>query len=180
MAESKVVIGVAGRIGSGKTAVAHHLERASGFRYYRYSLVLAEWFKTDPQCKAVLQELGWGVMSGDRQRELNRLVIAGMDADHDCVVDGLRHLIDFESLMSTFAARFAMAYIEASPESRFKRLSERFTDYEEFLIADSHPVEASIQELKPLAEIVLNGDLPFPELALQMSAFVTAFRLAQN
>jgi len=76
MGESRIVIGVAGRIGSGKSFAAHHLEQHFGFQYLRYSLVLADWFKADPAAKSRLQEVGWGVMSGDRQRELNRRLIS--------------------------------------------------------------------------------------------------------
>ena len=96
--DAQLVIGVAGRIGSGKSEVAQCLRDRFGFQYLRYSLVLAEWYHADPAAKPQLQELGWNVMSGDGQRELNRRLIAQIDPKRDCAVDGLRHPIDYESL----------------------------------------------------------------------------------
>ena len=80
---NRLVIGVAGRIGSGKSVVAHYLERECGFQYFRYSLVLADWFETEPDAKARLQEVGWEVMSGYGQRELNQKLIERIDRDRD-------------------------------------------------------------------------------------------------
>src|ERR1035438_8121197 len=80
---NQLVIGVAGRIGSGKSVVAHYLEREFGFQYFRYSLVLADWFETEPGAKARLQEVGWEVMSGSGQRELNQRLIARIDRDKE-------------------------------------------------------------------------------------------------
>ena len=44
---ARLVIGVAGRIGSGKSEVAQYLRDRFGFQYLRYSLVLAEWYHAD-------------------------------------------------------------------------------------------------------------------------------------
>ena len=41
----RIVVGVTGRIGSGKTAVARHLAELLGAQYLRYSQILAEWLK---------------------------------------------------------------------------------------------------------------------------------------
>lgn len=86
---SPIVIGVAGRIGSGKSVVAHCLERELGFQYLRYSLVLAEWSHADPADKSRLQEIGGEVMAGEGQRALNRLLINRIDRSRDVAVDGL-------------------------------------------------------------------------------------------
>src|SRR5664279_1988010 len=126
MGESRIVIGVAGRIGSGKSFAAHHLEQYFGFQYLRYSLVLADWFKADPAAKPRLQEVGWDVMSGDRQSELNRRLITLIDRKRDCAVDGLRHPIDYDSLKTEFVCQFALIYIDTPPEIRFGRLRERY------------------------------------------------------
>lgn len=179
MANQMLVIGVAGRIGSGKTTIARLLETDFGFQYLRYSLVLAEWFRTDPSCKSVLQQVGWDVMSGDRQRELNRRLIRQIDRKRDCVVDGLRHPLDLESLSSEFTSRFLFVFIETPAETRFARLSERYTTYTEFVKADSHAVESSIGTLASSADIVLNGSLPTNVLLTQIAELISARRRAK-
>ena len=62
-------------------------------------------------------------------------------------MDGLRHPIDYESLRNGFASQFALIYIDTPPEIRFRRLRDRYRTYDEFLAADSHPVESNIDAL---------------------------------
>ncbi len=171
-----LVIGVAGRIGSGKSEVAQCLRDRFGFQYLRYSLVLAEWYHADPSAKARLQELGWDVMSGDRQRELNRRLIGTIDPNADCVVDGLRHPIDYESLRDEYSERFSMIFVETPSEVRFERLRGRFESYQTFEAADSHPVESKIELLKPFAATVLPGELPIEQLEPGIGKFVEELR----
>ena len=178
MAESKLVIGLAGRIGSGKTTIAHLLETEFGFQYLRYSLVLAEWFQTEPSAKTVLQRVGWDVMSGDRQRELNRRLIQQISRDRDCVVDGLRHPIDFESLKAEFSLHCFLLYIDAPTESRFERLHERYATHQEFAKADLHPVESNIELLRPLASAFLDGTVGVEQLALELRILIRDLRSA--
>jgi dephospho-CoA kinase len=176
---SRLVIGVAGRIGSGKTEVARYLEQECGFQYLRYSLVLAEWCKTHPDAKAQLQQVGWNVMSGEGQRELNRRLIGQIQHGRDCVVDGLRHPIDFESLKNGFASRFFLIYIDTPAEIRFQRLRERYKSYADFVAADSHPVESNIELIVSLASAVLPGTLPMQEIDAEMHGLVESFRTAE-
>jgi Ni2+-binding GTPase involved in maturation of urease and hydrogenase len=82
-ASSKIVVGVAGRIGSGKTAVARHIERDFGFQYLRYSQVLADWLQEDPSDKVRLQLVGGAVMAGTGQHELNSRLISMVDRSRD-------------------------------------------------------------------------------------------------
>jgi hypothetical protein len=107
---NRVIVGVSGRIGSGKSEAARYLEREYGLQYFRYSLVLAEWQKADPAEKKQLQAVGWEIMGSDRQRELNKRLIAAIDPTRNVVVDGLRHPVDAESL-SCVGRPFFLLYI---------------------------------------------------------------------
>src|SRR5437868_14842817 len=90
----RLILGISGRIASGKTTAAEYLVRAHGFKYLRYSQILAEWQGIDPTDKTRLQEIGWNVMSGGMQKDLNAQLIARVDADSNYAIDGLRHPID--------------------------------------------------------------------------------------
>ena len=173
---AQLVIGVAGRIGSGKSQVAQCLRDRFGFQYLRYSLVLAQWYHADPAAKPQLQELGWNVMSGDGQRELNRRLIAQIGPKRDCAVDGLRHPIDYESLRNAFSSGFSLVYVDTPSEARFERLRDRYASYQDFVAADSHPVESKIDMLIPLASAVLPGTLPSEQLAAGVERLVRQFR----
>jgi dephospho-CoA kinase len=153
---NRVIVGISGRIGSGKSDAAHYLEDKYGLQYLRYSLVLAEWQKADPAGKAGLQEIGWNVMGGDHQRELNDRLVAKFDPTRDVVVDGLRHPIDADCLFSV-GRKAILLYIDTPVEDRFKRLRTRFASWDEFMIADTHPVESHIEELKGRATALIDG-----------------------
>src|SRR5260370_37918609 len=84
----RLVVGITGRIGSGKTTVGRYLESRYGFQYLRYSEVLAEWLAKDPESKAHLKKVGWEVMAGGMQAELHRRLIARITPDADLAVDG--------------------------------------------------------------------------------------------
>src|SRR5258708_35277632 len=111
--EERLVIGIAGRIGAGKTSAAKHLSTKHGFQYLRYSQVLAEWMAANPESKAQLQSVGWEVMAGGMQTELNRRLIAQVLPGSDAAIDGLRHTVDQESLSHAFSPSFRLLYIES-------------------------------------------------------------------
>ncbi len=153
----RIVVGVTGHMGSGKTSVARFFESELGFQYLRYSLVLAEWFETDPTDKDRLQSVGGEVMAGEGQTELNRRLVARVDRSKDVVIDGLRHPTDYESLHAEFDGRFFLVFVDAPPEVRFKRLAGRFSSYEQFLQSDSRAVESHIDSLRRLASMTVTG-----------------------
>src|SRR5258708_39973888 len=77
----RLIVGITGRIGSGKTTVGRYLESRYGFQYIRYSEVLAVWRAKDPESKAQLQKVGWEVMASGMQADLNRRLIARVTPD---------------------------------------------------------------------------------------------------
>jgi dephospho-CoA kinase len=170
------VIGVAGRIGSGKTVVARCLEREFGFEYIRYSLVLAAWSHVDPNDKPRLQDVGGEVMAGEGQAELNRQLIERIDPTQDTAVDGLRHLVDHESLRVAFGVRYFLIFVDAPPATRFERSRDRFDTYEAFLQADTRPVESNIDTLRPFATSAIPGTLTVAELTSNLSELMVSFR----
>jgi dephospho-CoA kinase len=165
--QPRIVVGVAGRIGSGKTAVAQELARFFGFEYFRYSLVLADWFGANPSDKEYLQEIGGGVMSGEGQLELNRRLIRLIPAGTDSVVDGLD---------AQFRHSFSLIFIETARNIRFERLRGRFSDLHQFEQADAREVESNIDDLKPLASAILPGTLERAEVHATLRSLLTGFR----
>src|SRR5229473_8114759 len=89
-----IFVGVAGRIGSGKTSAAKYLSSTYRFQYTRYSQVLEQWLSPGGSDGDRLQKLGWDVMAGGLQVELNSRVISGLDRARSAAIDGLRHRID--------------------------------------------------------------------------------------
>jgi dephospho-CoA kinase len=174
--DSRIVVGVAGRIGSGKTAIAKRIERECGFQYLRYSQVLAEWQHVDPMDKIQLQRIGQEVMDGGRQHELNGRLIDGIDSTRDAVIDGLRHPVDFECLQAEFGPRFSLIFVDTPFEDRFKRRRDRFGSLDEFREADSRSVESHIDSFRPVATLTLSGTMSDEELSKALDGAVRKFR----
>ena len=165
-------VGFAGRIGAGKTSAANYLSSRYGFQYARYSQVLRDWLASEVPEREGLQELGWEVMAGGRQVELNARLIAGLSRSQSAVIDGLRHHIDFHSLSYAFGASFRLVFLEAAAEARFERKRSRFPTYEAFLAADLHPVEAHIDSLKPLAAATIPTEESLESLYRRLDGWV--------
>jgi len=167
-------IGFAGRMGAGKTSAAKYLSIKYGLQYARYSEVLQEWLACDESDKDQLQRVGWNVMGGGMQRELNVRLIARLNRTQGAAIDGLRHPIDFESLSSRLGESFHLIFLETAPEWRFERLRQRFSTYKAFQLAELQPVEAFIEDLKPWSSTVILNEGPLEHLYSALEAWMTA------
>lgn len=168
--DERLIIGITGHIGSGKTSIGNYLSSTHGFQYVRYGQVLSEWLGADAEGKANLQKIGWEVMAGGMQRELNRRLIEKIEPDADVAVDGLRHPLDYESLHTLFSSSFHLLYIESALGTRWKRLKGRgrYESFEMFETADSHPVEQQIEMLRPNADLVLENEGSIEDLYMSV------------
>jgi dephospho-CoA kinase len=176
--DERLVIGIAGRIGSGKTSAGKYLESRYGFQYLRYSQVLSEWLATTPESKTHLQETGWEVMAGGMQSELNRRLISQIAPDLDVAVDGLRHPTDYVSLRNSFLSSFRLVYIDSPRKDRWERLKDRgrYATLNIFEVADSHPVEQHIELLRANAAVVLNNKRSLEDLYIALDDAVQRFK----
>jgi dephospho-CoA kinase len=174
----RLVIGIAGRIGAGKTSAAKYLNTKHGFQYLRYSQVLAEWMAANPESKAQLQKVGWEVMAGGMQTELNRRLIAQVTPEANAAIDGLRHTIDQESLSKAFSASFHLFYIDSGTEQRWNHLNGkgRYTSRDIFDAADLHPVEQQIESLRLKANVVLRNEGSLQDLYSAIDKAIPSFR----
>jgi dephospho-CoA kinase len=169
------VVGVTGRIGAGKTSVARYLSEAHGFFYVRYSQVLSEWKAHNADSKKILQVIGWEVMGGGMQLELNQRLIAQIPPESNCAVDGLRHPIDLDTLTKAFSPYFCLVYVDCTEETRWQRLRTRYPRFEDFHRVDSHPVEQNIETLRNNACAVINNNGSLQHLHSEMDGLLNKF-----
>jgi dephospho-CoA kinase len=176
----RLVIGITGRIGAGKTSAGEYLKSKHGFQYLRYSQVLADWRANNAGSQACLQDIGWEVMSTGVQNELNRRLIVQVGSEGDVVIDGLRHPIDFESLKSAFGPSFRLLYLDSPQEARWdrKRVKEKYGSLEAFRRADSHPVEQQIESLRTRAALVIRNEGSLEDFHAALDETVRGFRRA--
>ena len=167
-------------MGSGKSSAAKYLSSKYAFQYTRYSKILEEWLRPDSSDPDRLQKLGWEVMDGGRQGELNSRLISHLDHSRSAAIDGLRHRIDYDSLSSAFRPSFYMIFIQAPQELRFRRLVGRFSDFTAFQLADKHPVEANIDSLGPLASATITHDGTLEELYRRLDAWIATSSIGEK
>jgi hypothetical protein len=174
----RLVIGIAGRIGAGKTSAAKYLNTKHGFQYLRYSLVLAEWYGIDPENKAELQRVGRAVMASGLQPELNRRLIAQILPGLDAAVDGLRHPTDQESLSEAFSHSFRMLHMECGVEQRWNHVRGKggYASRDVFVAADLDPVEQHIESLRSKASLVLRNESMLEALYFSIDEAIPSFR----
>jgi dephospho-CoA kinase len=174
----RLIVGITGRIGSGKTTVGRYLESRYGFQYLRYSAVLEDWLAKNPESKTHLQKVGWEVMAGGMQAELNRRLVTRITTDTDVAVDGLRHPLDHETLDNSFPGSFRLLYIDSPSRLRFERLNQKgkYADFSSFDAADSHPVEQQIDSLRASAALVICNEGSLEALYAAVSEAVPRFR----
>lgn len=173
----RLAIGIAGRIGAGKTTAAKYLARAHGFHYLRYSQVLAEDLD-GAESREALQQLGWKVMSQGLQKKLNTLLIRRIRKRGDYVVDGLRHSIDHKSLAKRFGSRFFLVYIVAPVRLRFRRVRRRrnLINMRDFARVDRHPVERFIPHLRQNADLVIQNRASLKQLRCHLDTLIGQVR----
>ncbi len=160
----KLVVALAGRIGSGKTVVVEHLEAGYGADTRRFSQILMDVLErlSLPSSRINLQKLGeilrkeFGesvlVDAFERDLETTRAEIV--------VVDGVRYLNELE-LVRRFPCIFI--YVDASPEVRFERVRKRGEKdesditFEEFLESEQRETERYVGELEPEADYIIDN-----------------------
>jgi dephospho-CoA kinase len=168
---ARLVLGITGRIGAGKTSAAKHLSSCYGLQYMRYSAVLSEWFAVNPDNKKDLQMVGWEVMEKGLQSELNRRLIERIGHGF-AVVDGLRHPLDYSCLAEAYGISFHLIYLDSPREARWEHLKGqgRYTSLDVLVSADSHPVEQQIEILRPRASLEITNDGSLSSLYLNLDA----------
>jgi dephospho-CoA kinase len=168
----KHVIGLIGKIGSGKTTVGKYLKDRYGASEHRFSTILSDILDRLylPQRREYLQALGAALRAN-----LGEDVIVnafekdlGEDPSEVLVVDGIRYENEVEMLKGI--ENSVLIYVDAPAEIRYERAVERGErgeagiSFEEFLKNDSAETEKRIESLKPLADCIIDNSGSLEEL----------------
>ena len=177
-----LVIGIAGRIGAGKTTAGKYLGSKYGFQYLRYSQVLSNWLANDSRRKPNLQKIGWEVMEKGMQSDLNRRLIAQINPHADAAVDGLRHPLDYESLRNSFPSSFHLLFIESSRTGRWnrKKNQSRYATIDAFKAADAHPVEQQIDSFRDRAGQVIRNEGSLQEFYISLDEAIARLKVGRR
>jgi dephospho-CoA kinase len=155
-------LGIAGPIASGKTTLARHVELKYGYRYVRYSEILARMLEERGETidRGSLQRIGATVFEEMGGEGLTRLLIDQVRDNQFVVVDGIRHLSDVQALRQSCGEReFVLIYLLSGLDIRKRRYeAEAEITSPWFHDACAHAVEAEVAILESQADFVLRNE----------------------
>jgi hypothetical protein len=155
---TRLVVGLAGRRGSGKSTIAAELQRDFGFARVSFGDYVRgvakerelplELASLEALGRALIDELGWA--------RFCRAVLTGTESSPRVVVDGIRHVGARTTMRNLVApGRFAVAFVQIDEAVRKRRLAARARPGDAI-----HGGEMSddLDQLHREAEIVVDGD----------------------
>lgn len=170
----RIIVGLCGETGSGKTTIAEYLKFKYGLQTFRYSQVIAEKYQVAEKEK--LQEVGLRISQNkEEQKNLTQYMIERMDSRRSYVIDGLRHIEDFDMLRDAFGDEFIFFFIECKYVKRYQRYNKLHMgeiSKETFERINNHGSEIDIMMLRPRADYMINNDRSYTELWKQMDQFI--------
>jgi transcriptional regulator with XRE-family HTH domain/dephospho-CoA kinase len=165
-----LVVGFAGRIGSGKSTLSVEVARVLGWpraSFGDYLRTLARSSGLD-ESREVLQELGESLIEQGAE-EFCRAVLThyGWSAGEPLIIDGIRHVEVIRALRKLVAPlEVRVIFLDVDEKKRLERL-QKFdeTISNKLATVESHPTEHQVRETLPeQADLRLPGDRPIPEL----------------
>lgn len=182
---SKLILGLAGEIASGKTTVANYLKEEQEIGYYRFSDPLRDTLDRmhiEPT-RENMQLLSTVMRKHFGEDLLAKIVFRDVENDeHEVIaVDGVRRLEDIKYL--TELPDFKLVYIDADLKARYERIVGRGENpddntktFEDFKKDNLQEAELEIRELKAHADIVLDNNGDTDALYAQIDALLTKER----
>lgn len=162
----RIIIGLSGETGAGKTTVAEYLRFKYGLKYFRYSQVIEQ--KYNVSNKEELQRIGAQIAQDEQeQRALTRYMIKNMDPNSSYVIDGMRHMEDYDEMKDAFGEDFVFIYLECRYLNRYKRYNKlhfNCISEEQFKAINNHKSETDIVMLQLRSDYRINNNNSFKEL----------------
>jgi dephospho-CoA kinase len=181
MASKKVILGVSGEIASGKDTVGNYLAEAHGASKLRFSQPLRDMLDRlgIEQNRENMAKLSLYIRKAFGEDILSRVILAEAEASTEefVVVDGIRRLPDMVHMETD--EHFYFCYVEANPEKRFERLTQRRQNTDDasktamqFEKDSQLETEIGIRDLKERADFVIDNNGTLEDLKKQTDDMV--------
>ena len=181
MASKKVILGVSGEIASGKDTVGNYLAEAHGASKLRFSQPLRDMLDRlgIEQNRENMAKLSLYIRKAFGEDILSRVLLAEAEASTEefVVVDGIRRLPDMVHMETD--EHFYFCYVEANPEKRFERLTQRRQNTDDasktamqFEKDSQLETEIGIRDLKERADFVIDNNGTLEDLKKQTDDMV--------
>lgn len=178
---AKLILGVAGEMGSGKGTIAQHIVKEHGGSVHRFSTILRDVLDRLylEQSRDNLQALSTVLRKNFGEDLLAKSMYHdGQNDKHDIViVDGVRRMADIAYLKEL--PHFKLVYVETDLEVRYKRIVKRGENADdakktlnEFEKANQDESESQVRDLKNYANYVTDNNGTFVELYKQVEDII--------
>lgn len=153
-----MIVGVAGRAGSGKSVLSTKLAKKLDARRVGFGdLIRREATERGVAGERTdLQEVGQELLDRVGAEALVAMVLDPVAAEPSVIVDGVRHVSVAEALAPK-ADDFLLVYVEAPDDVRAARLATR-DDELPIEVLDRHATERELPLLKERAQLVVSGE----------------------
>ncbi len=178
---AKLILGIAGEMGSGKGAIVQHVIQGHNAGSYKFSQILRDILDRVhvEQSRENISTLSLALRKNYGEDVLAKSMFHDVQNDvHDIVViDGVRRLEDIVFLRQL--PEFKLIYIETDIKVRYERLIARGENagdsektFEQFCQDHKANADAYITDLKNYASDVIDNNGTYPELYSQMDEII--------
>jgi dephospho-CoA kinase len=172
-----VLLCFSGQIGSGKTSVSVEVAKKLGWGRTGFGDYLrAEILKIggDPSDREALQDLGKSRVDESCEAFCRDVLeFGGFRPGENFVVDGIRHLVIFDTLaIQGLPSRARLIFLGAEETTRVARVMAR-ADAHDFDRASKHPVESELANALPkIADGIVNSEQSFDRVVMDCLCLV--------
>lgn len=181
-----LVVGFAGRIGSGKSTISSEVAKTLGWPRASFGDYIRKIASNAglEESREVLQEIGESLFERGVD-DFCRAVLAqsGWNAGEPLIIDGIRHKEVVASLRKLVAPlEMRVVYLDVEDEKRLDNLKKREETMPEKLeLVEAHATEAQVKNVLPeLADLRLAGDRPIEELVTTVVTWIHQGDSAQS
>ncbi len=168
------IIGLTGRIGSGKTTLSAYIQEKYNFQKLSFvdKILIPELRKRKKTVnRKNLQQVGREFYLKYGDIEFTNLLLEGIDLAEKWIIDDIRYPLAVNYIRNRFLNNFWLIGIKTNTQIRFQRILARGEEgrisCQDFLKMDSAPTEQQIEKVLSQADYFIENNGPVAELYQQ-------------
>jgi len=173
-----MILGFAGRKGSGKSTLGKAVAEELGWPYASFGAYVRSVSEQRglPQSLDALQGLGSALLEDDCGKLCaNCLMYSGWNPGQSAVVEGVRHVKAVDELRAlAIPGRFMLVFIEVPEDKLLARLPEKgIVGADALRKFETHSTEVDVKsKIRAVADRVVDGTRPVSDLIREITAYV--------